>query len=1002
MPACLQAQGSLYTLSKHFTSENGLPQNSVKAIGKDDYGFIWLATEAGLVRYDGRNFKLYDKQLSGDPFNRIYLIINLGTANNMAALAEADKVYYLREGRVFKTNNTKDSYNASKLYKTSFEFYPFRWSYEKNNYTGNIARFFEGKSKAVDVDSRGLVTWYNKDTAAAFVFFKEHVSYTDYFYINSRLYHVNSKNTGDIQLVTPAGNSAAKISGDVTGLKKGGAVLYYNPGTQQQFFLLDNKLYYIEEITQGHLHTELLIDGIDLKKELIHAAYYDKKNRKILLGSMTNGLFVYDKKLFQTHTVISDDPKDNVIYSQINMGNGRVLAGNGIVFDINKGYSFRMLQSNDVQKKEYSWSIFQGPDNNIWVSNAGSLFHYHAKGQLINEYKGFKADKMELADSNRLWVVGNGKSNEILRVAGNGTKLEKELFFSFNENIATILQVGDSLWVGTVGGLYKANIRTRKIEQLTTFNKMTIRFLKYDKKEDIIWIGTYEDGFYCYRNGVTMKMPLDPNKYLRSVHSIQKDNHGCFWISTNNGLFQIPENDLLAYMKNATGNVFYLYYNSENGFLSNEFNGGDNITSLRLADTLLSFSSMKGLVVFNPEKIENVLPDNELILDEVQVDDSVMNTETDVLTVKRGFKRIRFSLATAYLGNPNNLLYEYKLNDTEWAPMSNETIEFNDLPSEKHTLYFRKASGFGNTYLYKNVEINILPFWWETTLFRVAAFLCLCLFIWLAVYFRIRNLRKRNEELQRQVALRTIGLKEVNTTLEKSRNELQEQLEFQRIFNESLSHEVKTPLKYLTTFIRQLKDAKNNGINPNEEDLGLIYTTSNEIYKYTSNLTAEVKEKFELGNSHSVNIRQLIEKNCMLFQVAADTKNICFCNYIEPSVEIQSNKAILEKIIHNLIDNSVKYTLKGKIIFNAAKENGVLTIEIKDTGIGMHNNIINEYNKYFSAGEDEKNMTGIHYGLGFRNIKKALIWINATLELSATPGGTVCTLKIKDGNLYNG
>ncbi|WP_449399630.1 two-component regulator propeller domain-containing protein [Chryseobacterium wanjuense] len=42
-----------------YNSESGLPQNSVKDIVKDKYGFIWLATEGGIVRYDGYSFLSY-------------------------------------------------------------------------------------------------------------------------------------------------------------------------------------------------------------------------------------------------------------------------------------------------------------------------------------------------------------------------------------------------------------------------------------------------------------------------------------------------------------------------------------------------------------------------------------------------------------------------------------------------------------------------------------------------------------------------------------------------------------------------------------------------------------------------------------------------------------------------------------------------------------------------------------------------------------------------------
>ena len=46
----------------HYTDEHGLPQNSIKGIGQDNLGFIWLISEKGPIRYDGNGlFKTFGK-----------------------------------------------------------------------------------------------------------------------------------------------------------------------------------------------------------------------------------------------------------------------------------------------------------------------------------------------------------------------------------------------------------------------------------------------------------------------------------------------------------------------------------------------------------------------------------------------------------------------------------------------------------------------------------------------------------------------------------------------------------------------------------------------------------------------------------------------------------------------------------------------------------------------------------------------------------------------------
>ena len=44
----------------NYNSDNALPQNSIKGMAFDKNGFLWLGTEMGIVRFDGRNFREYN------------------------------------------------------------------------------------------------------------------------------------------------------------------------------------------------------------------------------------------------------------------------------------------------------------------------------------------------------------------------------------------------------------------------------------------------------------------------------------------------------------------------------------------------------------------------------------------------------------------------------------------------------------------------------------------------------------------------------------------------------------------------------------------------------------------------------------------------------------------------------------------------------------------------------------------------------------------------------
>ena len=58
-----------------WSSDNDLlPQNSVKSIVPDQYGYLWMTTENGLVRFDGKNYKIFNSQNLNLKSNRMLYI----------------------------------------------------------------------------------------------------------------------------------------------------------------------------------------------------------------------------------------------------------------------------------------------------------------------------------------------------------------------------------------------------------------------------------------------------------------------------------------------------------------------------------------------------------------------------------------------------------------------------------------------------------------------------------------------------------------------------------------------------------------------------------------------------------------------------------------------------------------------------------------------------------------------------------------------------------------
>jgi ligand-binding sensor domain-containing protein len=88
-----------------WTQKDGLPQDLVRSISQTNDGYLWLATDEGLVRFDGYEFTLFTKDNSNLPSNSVTALASgkdgslwIGTANGMAHYDGQFRVYATGDG----------------------------------------------------------------------------------------------------------------------------------------------------------------------------------------------------------------------------------------------------------------------------------------------------------------------------------------------------------------------------------------------------------------------------------------------------------------------------------------------------------------------------------------------------------------------------------------------------------------------------------------------------------------------------------------------------------------------------------------------------------------------------------------------------------------------------------------------------------------------------------------------------------------------------------------
>ena len=102
---------------KEFNIDNGLPSNTVRCVFKDSKGLIWIGTQSGLVRYDGKNFFVFDES-TGLVANEVWSIVEDGFGNLWLGTYGKGVVKY--NGKSFTNYNTSNGLAGNKIRKVYY------------------------------------------------------------------------------------------------------------------------------------------------------------------------------------------------------------------------------------------------------------------------------------------------------------------------------------------------------------------------------------------------------------------------------------------------------------------------------------------------------------------------------------------------------------------------------------------------------------------------------------------------------------------------------------------------------------------------------------------------------------------------------------------------------------------------------------------------------------------------------------------------------------------
>ncbi len=980
---------------KQFNSTNGLPQNSINGIQMNEHGYMWLATEGGIVKYDGNKFKTY-KECDGKPIesDRIKGLTKT-IKNEILAYDIFGRIYQMKDNELHLVGKSKTLYIRGALPNVKVINY-IQSIFEKKDkdwlYFQYPVKVFPLSETQFAVISKGGFYIYQDTTLISFIPTKE-LKISQPFFIKGEIFFFDKDKSIFKVNIGQKKYEKIELTGDILKneyFKKTKTLekLYWKISDKFAFIKLGETLYKLESKDTKIISQEV-IDKLP-EKCIVNEIIYNDINKAYYIGTDTRGLFVYKQKEILTLTYNNNSMSiSNSYYAQVALDSASIMTYNLRKFSLKEvtDYSFtdKMLNSEGILK-DTRGNIWYGLLEKIYRYDIKSKKHIYISSDAEARITSF------LEDGDTTWV-GTPKSFGYVYKDVYHKSYKEILPYGENTTPYCMIKKDDStIWAATCSGIISIAISNNIKKSEILLKNFCVRNLFQYK--DKIFIGTYGYGYLVYQNGKFTQMPMDANNCLKSVHGFILDDSNYVWMSTNRGIFKTHFEDIISYLSDTTRNIYYSYFGQEDGLENIEFNGGCDPNCLKLKNGFFSFSSMEGLVWLNPLKVNDPLPKDEIFIDEI-ISDKKTIYERSNLILPSDFNEVIFNISSPYWGNNANLQFEYNLEglNNTWLLLknSNLSISYPNLPSGKYILHIRKKAGKGyNNYVTKNIPFQIQKRIYEETWFIIICIgLAILIIIGIVRVFSFR-IRQRNLQLEKTIQSRISDLLELNKELSASEKKLKQSVDIKNMLIGIISHDIITPLRFISI---TAKNAFKGNNMLNMDFIKDIQTTSDKLHHNAQNILNWIRYQNDLikVSKESVALNPLVEDQLDLIAEMTAQKRNTFVNDISYDDVIFTDATIINIIIQNIFSNANKYCQDTTIKVSGEHVGEKYQLHIEDNGPGMSKENLMRIKEIKALRSVE--VLSNRSGIGYIIIIELLELLNGKINIESEEGkGTKITL----------
>lgn len=1000
-----QSQPPPYFLAvQHFNEEDGLSHNSVRCINKDERGIIWVGTDYGLNRFDGKRFKTYTSR-HGLRSNKIHNI-----------LADGHRLWLISQaktgGEYFNQIDVFDSYEGQAV---PFETYyrdeiPFDWAQLKFFRVADQTLFFRlynGKRFAFDLIDEWQ--YLGQFSAAETLMGKDQYRHYWSKVIQEDSIYLVKRKAGGAEL--------GRIAFPVNNFN---AVRWFHKHKSGQVsFLLnfdtqENKTFLLDISPNMQYQRQLLAPdptiepmGVYYKSEYLPAfnAIWSAENGDILVYLPDETPLLKDTSAAQ---MLNNKLRFNLV-------EGRTVwqcGDNGFYSITVKENPFHNIFS-DFNTPTNSFRGITQVDSSIYMGCAAGLFPlqqaFRALPKPISPHNVLVAEtirdkklllthyhSLSIFDINRqtqtllplpfqeywsayedhrgyIWLSQSG----LCRLNPADGKIDDIDYSQFPElQYNTIYHFYEldtnRVLLCSTSGLYELDpdqgITARYWEGGKGEHQLPasdFRHLYHDKEAGVFWLATGQKGLVRWQPATNSCQNFTFHEGITNViHGVYPDNYGHLWMSTQHGIVQFDRSS-----------HDFIIYTTQDGLKENEFN---RISHFQHQDGTLYFGHLSGVTYFYPKGFENAFNQKRQVrptLVELQQylgrDNQLVNMTADYQMQQRIVLRPDDRYFTMTLGLDdvrwaNEAVFQYKLDrqQEEWAALEGNQVTVGRLPYGRQNIRVRVLLSNGQF----SAKTLAIPVWVKRPFYLQWWFgLILIALIALLIYARTRQLDQRNKELEAEVQRRTAEIQKDQELIAQQAAELKQLDDLKSRFFANLSHELRTPLTLIIGPLSQLLQ-QTRGSN--------YHRLAEMAHGQSRKLLRLVNDIMDLSKLESTALEvdpqptpllPFLKQALSPFELYAEREGIRLgLEYRAPKdLAVNMDAKKVETILYNYLANATKYTPAGGLVqLKAAFKGQQLRFEVKDTGRGIPAaDLPRVFERYFQSSVNTKAEGGTGLGL---------------------------------------